>query len=136
MATKAQLFKAAQQRKAAKERSSDEKRPSKPQVRKRGDEEVDTSEPGVSASDRKVGAKSTATRNVSNRAAKKARAVLEESESGTPSRKSTRKSGTRTKSASRLERKVAGKSTSPSARARRSQAGRRPGGAGSSSAGR
>ena len=69
----------------------------------RDEDEVDTSQPGVSASDKKVGAKSTAKRNVSKRAAGKSRAVLEDSQTGTPSRKSTRKSGTRTRSASGLE---------------------------------
>lgn len=58
----------------------------------RRDDPVDTSKPGVSATDRKAGGASTAARNMSNRVEKKGGAALEDSANGRPSRKSTRKS--------------------------------------------
>ena len=57
----------------------------------RRDVPVDTSKPGVSATDRKAGQGSTASRNRSLHAARKAGAVLEDS-AGIPSRKSSRRS--------------------------------------------
>jgi len=115
MATKAQKFKAQSQRDAK------PSRPSKPR-RPRRDDVVDTSKPGVSASDRKAGGASTAKRNVSKRAAAKGGAKLEDSASGTPSRKSTRKSEGRVKAASSLTRRVIRKASSPQARSAKTAA--------------
>ena len=83
---------------------------------------VDTSEPGVSASDIKRGAEHTAERNKSQHAAKKAAVKLEDSESGKPSRKSSRKSANRLKSASGLEREAARRLNTPAAKAKRAKA--------------
>jgi hypothetical protein len=58
---------------------------------------VDTSRPGVSATMRKAGGVSTAARNWSKRAADKESFALEDSLSGRPSRKSTRRSANRQK---------------------------------------
>lgn len=68
--------------------------PGKPKSRPkpRRDFPVDTAKPGVSASDRKAGIGSTAKMNLSARAARKAAYKLEDSASGKPSRRSTRKS--------------------------------------------
>jgi hypothetical protein len=84
----------------------------------RGDAIVDTSLPGVSATDRKVGGKATAKRNTQLRA-RRATATLEDSATGKPSRKSTRRSANRAKSGNELARKVRRKLNSPKARARR-----------------
>lgn len=94
------------------------KRPAKP----RRDVEVDTSLPGVSATDRKVGKGDTAKRNASKRAAKKGGAKLETSEQARPSRRSTRKSEGRSKTTSQLERRATRATTSPKARASRAKA--------------
>lgn len=83
MATKAEQFRYEQER-------SGKKKAKQPPKRRR-DWPVDTSLPGVSASDRKVGHGSTASRNLSQRAARNAAYVLEDSQTGRPSRKSTRK---------------------------------------------
>ncbi|HEU4521593.1 MAG TPA: hypothetical protein VFT12_06300 [Thermoanaerobaculia bacterium] len=91
----------------------------RPEKRRR-DQPVDTSAPGVSASDRKAGYGSTARRNTKARTTK-ATATLEDSRQDRPSRKSSRKSANRTKSATNLERKARAASTSPSARAARSK---------------
>jgi len=69
------------------------KRPSRP----RRDVPVDTSMPGISASNRKVGGGFTAGRNFSRRSAAGAPYALEDSATGRPSRKSTRKSANRSK---------------------------------------
>ena len=58
--------------------------------RPRRDLVVDTSKPGVSATDRKAGGGATASRNASKSSAKKGGAALEDSQTGKPSRKSTR----------------------------------------------
>lgn len=89
----------------------------------RGDSWVDTSLPGVSATDRKAGGGSTAARNVRLRA-RRAGATLEDSARTRPSRKSTRKSANRQKAASKLARKAKRKLHAPSARARRARASR------------
>lgn len=89
MATKAELFRYQAER-------SGPKRPKKPAKRPRNSP-VDTALPGVSASARKAGAGSTAARNVSGRAARSAPYRLEDSRSGRPSRKSTRRSANRLK---------------------------------------
>lgn len=86
----------------------------------RGDSWVDTSRPGVSASDRKAGGGSTAARNVRLRA-RRASATLEDSARARPSRKSTRKSANRSKAASKLARAKKRAHHTPSARARRAR---------------
>jgi hypothetical protein len=86
----------------------------------RGDSWVDTSLPGVSASDRKAGGGSTAARNVSLRA-QRATVTLEDSARPRPSRKSTRRSANRQKAASKLGRKKKRAVHAPSARARRAR---------------
>lgn len=117
MATKAQQKKAEDQRNANPPKPKAPKRP-------RRDVDVDTAKKGVSASDRKAGAGKTATRNTSKRVAKKGGPVLEDSETGKPSRKSTRKTTGGGKPASALKRKVVRKTTSAKARATRSTVGR------------
>jgi hypothetical protein len=87
----------------------------------RRDVPVDTSHPGVSASHRKVGAESTATRNTKLRR-RGMTAVLEDSATGKPSRKSTRRSQNRAKSGSKQGRRTKRALTSPKARARRASA--------------
>lgn len=110
MATKAEMARARQER-------SGPKKPKKPR-RPRRDLDVDTSKPGVSATDRKAGAGSTAKRNLSKRAAKKGGASLEDSATK-PSRKSTRRSSGRAKRSSNLERRAGRATTAPKARAKR-----------------
>ncbi len=78
---------------------------------------VDTSLPGVSASDKKVGAGSTAERNRSERARRKGGAKLEDSATGKPSRKSTRKSEGHVKRTTNLRAKAVRAQRSPKARA-------------------
>ncbi|MFT3922916.1 MAG: hypothetical protein QM778_10310 [Myxococcales bacterium] len=92
----------------------------RPEKRRR-DVPVDTSLPGVSASHRKVGAESTATRNTKvNR--RGMTAALEDSATGSPSRKSTRRSQNRAKSGSKQGRRETQRLKSPQARARRASA--------------
>ena len=110
MATKAQNFRVEQQRKAH------PPKPKQPPKRRR-DVPVDTSLPGVSASDRKVGAGSTAARNRSKRAARKGGVRLEDSQNGKPSRKSTRRSTGRMKPTSNLERRRIRKSSAAKSKA-------------------
>ena len=83
MATRAEEFRYWTERSGAKK--------SKSPPRPRRDSPVDTSKPGVSATDRRVGA-----RKPSSRVDKKAGYVLEEAK-GKPSRKSTRKASNRQK---------------------------------------
>jgi hypothetical protein len=83
---------------------------------------VDTSKPGVSATDRRAGNGSTATRNNSKRAANKGGAALEDSATGQPSRRSTRKSAGRIKQATSLTRKTLRAVRAPSNRAAKSVA--------------
>lgn len=83
MPTKAEQFRYEQER-------SGEKKAKRP-PRRRRDWPVDTALPGVSATDRKVGNGSTGSRNTSQRAGRNAAYVLEDSQTGRPSRKSTRK---------------------------------------------
>jgi len=99
MATKAQIFRAQQQREA------NPPKPKKPRPPRR-DLVVDTSRPGVSASHRKAGQGSSGARNLSKRAAKKGGARLEDSATGRASRKSTRKSAGRMKHSGSLERRA------------------------------
>ena|SRR5688572_23637422 len=110
MATKTQAFRYHTER-------SGPKLPKKPR-RPRRDYPVDTSEPGVSATDRKAGDGSTARRNQSQAAAKKAAYALEDS-STRPSRKSTRRARNRQKPDSNLKRRHTRTMTSASQRARR-----------------
>ncbi|HVJ92362.1 MAG TPA: HPF/RaiA family ribosome-associated protein [Labilithrix sp.] len=95
----------------------------RPEKRRR-DAVVDTSEPGVSASDRRAGGGSTARRNTKRNRAR-ATAALEDSAKSRPSRKSTRKSANRAKRDSNLLRRQTREATSPKARARRAQAKKR-----------
>jgi hypothetical protein len=83
----------------------------------RRDAYVDTSLPGVSASDRKAGGDMTARRNTKARAPR-ATAALEDSRTR-PSRKSTRRSANRGKPSQGKERTAVARSVSPSARAGR-----------------
>lgn len=110
MATKAQMFRAQQQREA---KPPKPKKPRPP----RKDVPVDTSKPGVSATDRRVGYGNTASRNMSKRAHKKGGARLEDSATGKPSRKSTRRSEGRLKRAVNLQREAVRKAHSAKARA-------------------
>lgn len=80
---------------------------------------VDTSLPGVSASDKRRGLGHTETRNESAHADRKASVKLEDSATGRASRKSTRGSSNRQKPDSNLKRRQTRATTSASARARR-----------------
>jgi hypothetical protein len=115
MATKADKFKTKQQHAA---------NPPKPKraPRARRDLNVDTAKPGVSASDRKVGAGRSGSRNVSARAAKKGGAALEDSATGRPSRKSTRDSAGAVKRTSNLRLRAERKTSAPAARAAKARA--------------
>lgn len=115
MSTKAQRFKAQQEKDANPPKP---KRAPKP----RRDDPVDTSLPGVSATDRKVGDGHSGTRNVSKRAAKKGGAKLEDSATGKSSRKSTRKSSGGVKRTSNLRRKATRKATSAKTKATKAKA--------------
>jgi hypothetical protein len=112
MATKAERFRAQQEHDAHGTRPKATPRP-------RRDTPVDTAQPGVSVTDRKAGGNSTASRNRSNRAGKKGGVMLEDSSSGKPSRKSTRRSTGRVKPASNLQRRTIRAVHSPEARATR-----------------
>ena len=73
----------------------------------------------MSATDKKAGGNSTADRNRSVHAAKKASYELEDSATGVPSRKSTRRSENRVKPDSNLKRRQTRATSSPKARATR-----------------
>jgi hypothetical protein len=94
----------------------------RPEKRRR-DAFVDTAAPGTSADDRKAGYGATAARNTQRRAPR-ATVALEDSR-GEPSRKSTRKSAQRMRSASALERNESLQRQTPRARAERARV-RRP----------
>jgi hypothetical protein len=83
-----------------------------------GDYPVDTAKKGVSATARKAGGGSTARRN-SRKNATGASYTLEDSATGTPSRKSTRRSANHQKPDSNLKRRQTRETTSPEARAGR-----------------
>lgn len=85
---------------------------------------VDTSQPGVSATDRKAGGGSTAARNVKRRTSR-ATAALEDSATGKPSRKSTRASANRAKAGSKQGRRAKVVAASPKRAATKSRARRR-----------
>ena len=89
--------------------------------KERRDHYVDTSLPGVSASDRRAGGGSTARRNAMQRT-RRATATLEDSAKERPTRKSTRKSANRAKQGNKLQRRETRRVTSSKARARRSAA--------------
>jgi hypothetical protein len=89
MATKSDLFRYEAERAGV-------KRAKKPRPPARNSP-VDTSLPGVSATDRRVGGGSSGTRNLSARAGRKAVYALEDSATGRPSRKSTRRAANRQK---------------------------------------
>jgi hypothetical protein len=84
--------------------------------RPRRDVGVDTSLPGVSASDRKVGLGSSGTRNLKKSGSRKASFKLEDS-LGQPSRKSTRKAANRAKPDSNLTRRQIRRTRSAKTRA-------------------
>jgi hypothetical protein len=92
------------------------------------DKPVATDLPGVSATKKKAGGDSTADRNRSVRAAKKASYELEDSSAADPharpSRKSTRGSENHAKPDSQLKRRQTRATTSPKARAARAAVGK------------
>ncbi|UJR85508.1 hypothetical protein [Sandaracinus amylolyticus] len=91
----------------------------RPEKRRR-DAYVDTSLPGVSASDRRAGGGSTARRNTKKRTSRMT-ATLEDSRT-TPSRKSTRPGGpNRMRSGNKLAQRARASTTSPKARAKRAR---------------
>lgn len=79
---------------------------------------VDTSAPGVSASDKRAGGGSSGDRNRSKAAGKKAAFALEDSK-GDASRKSTRRSANRQKPDSQLKQRQTRRTSAPKSRARR-----------------
>lgn len=89
MATKAERFRYEEQRSGPKK----EKRP----VRPRRDNAVDTSLPGVSATDRKIGGGWTIQRNYSKRVDKQGLYMLENSNTGKASRVTSRKGASHAK---------------------------------------
>lgn len=89
MPTKAEQFRYHEERSGPKKK----KRPPLPPR----DSPVDTAMPGVSATDRKAGYGRSALRNFSLRSRKNAPYALEDSGTGRPSRKSTRRSANRAK---------------------------------------
>ena len=115
MATKAQQIKDAELVASRKPRAK--------KVRPRRDVPVDTSLPGVSATNRKAGR--AGARNVSKRAAKKGGAVLEESATSRPSRKSTRRSAGRLEPAAPLRTRQVERVRSPEAKAARARVAKR-----------
>jgi hypothetical protein len=88
--------------------------------KRRGDYPVDTSLPGVSATDRRAGGSSTARRN-SKRNTAGMTATLEDSAQNRPSRKSTRRSANRIKSASPLTQRQIQRTRSAKSRATRAR---------------
>jgi hypothetical protein len=113
MATKAERYKYRQQRSGPKKAKS----PQRP----RRDTPIDTARTGVSATARKAGAGSTAARNRSLRAERKGGAVLEDSATDRPSRKSTRRSAGRMKRETNLVLRGARSTGAPRARASRAK---------------
>jgi hypothetical protein len=115
MATKAETFRAEKAREATPPKPKQPRRP-------RRDQPVDTAKPGISATDRKVGAGSTAKRNVSKRAARKGGPILEDSATGKPSRKSSRRTTAGSKTTSNLERRQTRRISAPKTRATKAKA--------------
>lgn len=116
MVTKAEAYR---REESAKQRKKTAK-PKKAKKPKRS--RADTSLPGVSATDDRRGKGHTAERNRSQHAERKAAVVLEDSESGKPSRKSSRRSANRLKSAAGLEKEAARRLNTPKAKATRARA--------------
>jgi hypothetical protein len=116
MATKADLFRA---REILKARKPLPKRP-----RKRRDDQVDTSRKGVSATDRRAGGHESGMRNVRTHAGQRGGAALEDTATGRPSRKSTRKSADRTKRTTNQQLRAQMRTASAPARAARGRVGR------------
>jgi len=109
MSTKAQDFRAQQQREAH------PPKPKQPPKRRR-DNPVDTSLPGVSASDRKAVVHPSGSRNQQARSDNKGSASLEVS-NGKPSRTSTRKSAGHIKRTSNLQLRAITRASAPKSRA-------------------
>ena len=109
MSTKAQDFRAQQQREA---------KPPKPKQppKRRRDNPVDTSLPGVSSTSRKANAHASGSRNEHSPSDNKGGPKLEAS-NGKPSRKSTRKSAGHVKTASNLQLRAIGRTSAPKSRA-------------------
>ncbi len=117
MSTRAQDFRVQQQRDA------NPPRPKQPKPKPRNGA-VDTARPGVSATDRKVGAGASGTRNLSARSAKKGGAVLEDSATGKPSRKSTRRATGNANRTAELRRQATQRASTPASVARKAKAAR------------
>jgi len=115
MSTKAQDFRAQQQREAK------PPRPKQPAKRRR-DNPVDTSLPGVTSTDRKANVHASGSRNEqSSRSDNKGGPSLEAS-NGKPSRKSTRKSAGHVKASTNLQLRAMRRTAAPKSRAMRSAA--------------
>jgi len=113
MATKAERYRAEQERSGPKKTAKRRRRRNTP---------LETAKPGVSATDRTAGAVSTAARNRSKHAAKKATYALEDSATGRPSRRSSRRAANRAKPGSNLTRQKQREIRSPEAQAERAKA--------------
>jgi hypothetical protein len=85
---------------------------------------VDTSKPGVSATDRKAGLGSSARRNLKKNVSSRSSVALEDAK-GRPSRKATRKAANRAKPSNNLTRRQIRRTSSAKARARKAAAKRR-----------
>jgi len=109
MLSKARSFRLATQR----------PKPKAPTIRRPGLPAPSTALPGVSATDKKKGAGNSALREKGPRHERKASVVLEDSLTGRPSRKSTRRSANHQKPDSNLQRRQTRKTTSPKNRAQR-----------------
>src|SRR4051794_28413350 len=111
MATRAEIFRYRQERRGP-------KLPRRPRPLRR-DRRVDTAKPGVSATHRKAGRGSTAERNRSKSAGKKAPYALEDSRTR-PSRKPTRGGANRQRPDAELKKRQMRTTRSPASRASRS----------------
>lgn len=122
MATRAERFKATEQRSGPKKSpAANRKPPTKSVLEQANEQEVSSNKPPVGKR-RVEGSAHTAERNVSKRASKKAGVALEDSATGKPPRKSTRSGANREKSDSQLQRRAVRATTSPDARATKAQA--------------
>jgi hypothetical protein len=108
MATKAERERARMQREAKPDK--------KPRVRKSD---------GPATADKKAHGKHTAVRNVTKHVDSRGGAALEDSATGKPSRRSTRKSSGHVKRASNLTRRQVRRNSAPKTRATRAQAKRK-----------
>lgn len=114
MATKAQAFRTQQQRAAHPDKPKQPRRP-------RRDLQVDTAQPGVSATDRKVERRPRPSALAGRRGGAALEGFTEK-----PSRKSTRKSSDGTKRTTNQQLRAVRKTRSPSERAARSRARAKP----------